>query len=468
MLVFFGIHVSTDQSCWSEQTGLPAANFHIVDYDYYYILHQDTTIRIFEQARRKEKVGETFQKFNVCSCKGKENVAMGCSSSRSLSNTSSPVTSSSSSHQCIPHPVFVIKTMNDSSDEKLFINVLILKDTSEIAASEVMISDPVTDVDRRSHRCHIVDFVCSPLIVEYPGNGNSSEFNPQFSKFCLWCIELTRDTLINRGVLGNMDTLSAKYSNPKVINNYKGKSIRMYDKSKVVTGVNFDGEAPNSKHHSEALEELRDEAIARRQSLEEAERRKQAIIASSTKVLSKDNDQRSVRSMDVENVHKAEGDLMAIKQDSIHLDLSDEEHDEAEPELELPSSMSTDAEATEIKTKGLPLSNAANFRYSDQSDGNGRESIQNKILQQGSEKFFSKNLGISASIFNKAKPSTTEAPKEKTNSGIDTKDSFWTNRSSSSESDMVKNVSVQGTVLREESEKLKGNATSSGGSNQSD
>ena len=318
---------------------------------------------------------------------------MGCSSSKNLTGVSS--STSSSTDQCVPQPVFVIKTTNEITDEKLFINVLVLED-SVITPSEVMIGDISTDVDKRSHECQIIDFVCSPLIVEYPSKGNSSvDFNPQFSKFCLWCIKLTRDTLVTRGILNDMDQLSSKYSTPRVLNSYKGKSICTYDESKVVPNVNFDGEASNSKHISEAIEGLRDQAITKRQSVEDAERKKQAIIASSARTLSKDTDKNgkegNIGKRLVENVYNAAGDTTAmIEGDSSYSDLSDDDK-EGKKSNTTPPPPSSFSPETEM-TKAPPDRPSSSKATTDQLDTKGKAYTTSSTLQQDSKNTRDKNI----------------------------------------------------------------------------
>ena len=346
---------------------------------------------------------------------------MGCSSSKNLRGVSSPATA-----LIIPQPVFVIKTMKETTDEKFFINVLILED-SAITPSEVMISDISMDVDKRNHECHIIDFVCSPLIVEYPPK--EVQFNPQFSKFCLWCMKLTRDTLVRRGMLQDTDTFSSKYSNPRVLNNYKGRSKCIYDKSKVVTDVNFDGEASNSKHHSEAIEELRDKANARKQSVEDAERKKQAVIASSTRILSKDNDKNTQKDSGkrvVENVHNAGSELMVTKQDSNELGVSDDEKDGKRTESKLPSSLSAQTDATKapVRTSSIEVSERSGARDKasstsvalQQDSGISKETNDKDVSD--SRTVFSKANSLGQTALEKVTPEIHDVEKDADNDGI--------------------------------------------------
>ena len=106
---------------------------------------------------------------------------MGCSSSK---GASSPLSSASSNASVQPEPVFVIKTTNEATEEKLFINILVVKDkdtNDAISSSSVMIGDVRSDTDKRNHQCQIVDFVCSNLVVEYPSKAKKDNNNYEFN-----------------------------------------------------------------------------------------------------------------------------------------------------------------------------------------------------------------------------------------------------------------------------------------------
>ena len=80
---------------------------------------------------------------------------MGCSSSK---GASSPLSSASSNASVQPEPVFVIKTTNEATEEKLFINILVVKDkdtNDAISSSSVMIGDVRSDTDKRNHRVRL-------------------------------------------------------------------------------------------------------------------------------------------------------------------------------------------------------------------------------------------------------------------------------------------------------------------------